>query len=103
MYVCNIIVHILIQNACQGTMDRFATFHAHFQLSEKGVKDFVIAAGINVMCLQVVKLKELVRRSSTNNLISFIFFFIFCKAIIQNLCGQKYDLLIVLQALPMDR
>lgn len=79
MYVCHIIVHILIQNACQGTMDRDATFHAHFQLSEKGVKDFVIAAGINVMCLQVVKLKELVRRLSTNNLISFIFFSSFAK------------------------
>lgn len=30
-------------------------------------------------------------------------FFIFCKAIIENLCGKKYNLLIVLQALPMGR
>lgn len=55
MYMRNIAVYILIKNACQGAVDRHATFNVHFLLSEKGLgaKDFVIAAGIYVMCLYI--------------------------------------------------
>lgn len=83
MYMRNIAVYILIKNACQGAVDRHATFNVHFLLSEKGLgaKDFVIAAGIYVMCLYISCKMGRIGNLYVYKQFNFIIFFIFCKEV----------------------